>query len=156
MLEKHFETVIDVDIPQEDLWSFFSDIQNLVKWNPNFKRYACNCSNDSHHQQLFTHYDLDRNEIGIMLIEEVDRDENLRIRFSVERILYKKRNHNHFEITLNDNTITFTRYLDLSVFDTSKVSYWVKHYKEHHESIVDSLKTLHILDGNIVSEKIKD
>jgi hypothetical protein len=152
MLEKQFETKVVTDISKEKLWEFFSDIENLTVWNPNFSKYNCSCSSDDHHSNLFMHFDLDRNVLGSFKIQEIEREDGKRLKFSVENILYPNRNYNNFEFVFDEQDITFIRYLNFSVFDTTKYAYWYKHFKEHHDSIIASLEKLTIKDGIICKE----
>ena len=152
MLEKHFETRVSSEIPKEELWNFFSQTENIPRWNPNFVKYNCSCSHERHHTNVFLHFDLDRNAVGNFRIEEIERDEGSRIKFSIENVLYLKKDYNNFEIIVDDHLMTFVRYLDLEVFDEHKRPYWYKHFKDHHDSIIESLTRLRIKDGVISKE----
>lgn len=141
-LEKAFEDVFTVPYDIESVWDMFSNVKLIHNWNRGFELASMDCLQN---QGLYYHTDKERNKSKLFLIEEIFRDEYKTIRYSIENLTFGKKN-NHMEIELysdlGNTTITFSRYLDLSVFFLRKKESVLEHYQEHHVNLISNLKKL--------------
>ena len=141
-LEKTFEDVFTVPYNIESVWDMFSNVKLIHKWNKGFELADIECLQN---QGFYYHTDKERNNTKLFLIEEIARDECKKVRYSIENLTFGKKN-NHMEIELcaelAGTTITFSRYLDLSVFFLRKKESVLEHYQEHHVNLISNLKKL--------------
>jgi hypothetical protein len=141
-LEKMFEDTFTVPYNIKNVWNVFSNVKLIHNWNKGFELANIECLQN---QGLYYHSDKERNGPKLFLIEEVFRNNSTKIRYSIENVIFSKKN-NYMEIELKDNidttTITFSRYLDLSVFFLRKKESVLEHYRAHHNNLISNLKTL--------------
>lgn len=141
-LEKTFEDTFTVPYNIESVWTVFSNVKLIHRWNKGFELSDLECLQN---QGLYYHTDKERSNTKLFLIEEVFKDECKKIRYSIENLTFGKKN-NHMEIelcsNLNNTTVTFSRYLDLSVFFLRKKELVLEHYHEHHVNLISNLKKL--------------
>jgi hypothetical protein len=141
-LEKTFEDTFEVPYTIDIVWPVFSNVKLINCWNKSFELSDIDCLKN---QGFYYHKDKERNFRKLFLIEEIFREENKKVKYSIENLTFGKKN-NQMEIELQANlattTITFSRYLDLSVFFLRKKETVLEHYREHHVNLISNLKKL--------------
>lgn len=145
-LEKTFESIFTVPYNIKSVWPVFSNTKLINLWNKSFELADIECLP---HQGFYYHKDKERNVSELFLIEEIFRDDNKKIKYSIKNLKFGKTN-NHMEIELhsglNSTTITFSRYLDLSVFFLEKKEAMLQHYQAHHVNLIANLQKIHFLE----------